>query len=103
MYQPQPVLAQSGGRSLAGPLGVLFTLAGLLGHVLAAQAIGGSRLAYRDHLAGFLLILVVTGAVLALLGRRFWPGRRARTLLLIGLVQALFGLFVYVERFSVHG
>jgi len=83
-------------------LGVVLLVAGLLGHVLAARAIGGSSVAYRHHVFGFFLILLVTGAVVAAVGWRFWRGRRDVTVLLIGLVQALFGLFVYVERFNVR-
>jgi RsiW-degrading membrane proteinase PrsW (M82 family) len=88
--------------ALRSALGVLLLCAGLLGHLLAARAIGGYYVAYRDHIFGFFLILLVTGAVIAALGWRFWRGRRDVTLLLIGLVQALFGLFIYVQRFNIH-
>jgi uncharacterized membrane protein (UPF0136 family) len=84
-------------------LGVLLLAAGLLGHLLAARAIGGSYVAYRDHIFGFVLLTVVSGAIIALLGSRFWRGRRDVTLLTLGVVQALLGVFVYVERFHVHG
>jgi hypothetical protein len=84
-------------------LGVLLLMVGFLGHFFAARAIGGSYIAYRDHIAGFFLILVVTGAIIAGLGWRFWKGRHDITLLIIGVVQALFGIFVYIERFNVHG
>ena len=84
-------------------LGVILTALGLLGHVLAARAIGGTHLAYRDHLFGFVLIAVVTGAIIGGLGWRFWKGRPDITLLTFGTVQALFGLFVYITRFHVHG
>ena len=84
-------------------LGVLLIVVGFLGHFFAARAIGGSYIAYRDHMFGFFLILVVTGAIIAGLGWRFWKGRRDITVLIIGVVQALFGIWVYIERFSVHG
>jgi predicted membrane channel-forming protein YqfA (hemolysin III family) len=84
-------------------LGLALVAAGLLGHLLAAHAIGGSSRAFRDHVFGFFLILVVTGTIVALLGRRFWRGRRDVTVLVVGVIQALFGVFVYVTRFSVHG
>ena len=84
-------------------IGIALAFAGLMGHVLAARAIGGTRLAFRDHLLGFVLIAVVTGVIIALLGRFLWRGRRDITLLIFGLVQAAFGVFVYIERFSVHG
>ncbi len=84
-------------------LGLLLLLVGFLGHYFAARAIGGSYIAYRDHIFGFFLILVVTGGIIALLGWRFWKERRDITLLAIGVVQALLGVWVYMERFSVHG
>jgi hypothetical protein len=83
-------------------LGVILTLLGLLGHLLAARAIGGTHLAYRDHIFGFVFIGVVTGAIIFGLGWRFWRGRYDISLLVFGAVQALMGLFVYVERFHVH-
>ena len=82
-------------------LGVILLGVGLLGHLLAAQGIGGSSVAYTHHIFGFFLILIVTGALIAGLGWRFWKGRHDITLLIIGAVQALFGLLVYLERFNV--
>jgi hypothetical protein len=84
-------------------LGLVLLVAGLMGHVLAAQAIGGTHLAYRDHLAGFFGLTIVSGAIIAGLGWQFWKGRLDITILAIGVVQAVFGLLVYIERFSVHG
>jgi uncharacterized membrane protein HdeD (DUF308 family) len=71
----------------------------LLGHLYAAHAMGGSRVAYTHHVLGFVLILLVTGGILAGLGRLFWRKHRALTLLAIGVVQALFGLWVAAEPF----
>lgn len=82
-------------------LGVLLLCAGLLGHLLAARAIGGSFVAYRDHIAGFFLLSLVSGLIIAGLGWRFWRGRHDITLLILGVVQALIGLVVYVERFHI--
>ena len=82
-------------------LGVVLIVLGFLGHFFAARAIGGSYVAFRDHIGGFFLILAVTGAIIALLGWRFWRGRPDITLLIIGAVQALFGLVVYIERFHI--
>jgi hypothetical protein len=82
-------------------LGVVLLGLGLLGHLFAAQAIGGSHVAYSDHIVGFFLILVVSGALIAGLGWCFWRGRHDITLLIIGAVQALFGLVIYIERFHV--
>jgi hypothetical protein len=84
-------------------LGVLLLVVGFLGHYFAARAIGGSYIAFRDHIAGFFLILVVTGLIIAGLGWKFWKGRNDITLFIIGVVQALFGIVVYLQRFSVHG
>ena len=83
-------------------LGVILTLLGLLGHLLAARAIGGTHIAFRDHIGGFLLIALITGAIIFGLGSRFWRGRYDISLVAFGAVQALFGLFVYVERFHVR-
>ena len=82
-------------------LGVILLGLGLLGHLLAAQAIGGSAMAYRHHIFGFFLILLVSGALIAGLGWRFWRGRHDITLLILGALQALFGLVIYVERFRI--
>lgn len=72
---------------------------GLLGHLYAAHAMGGSRVAYTHHVLGFLLILLVTGGVIAGLAWRFWRTRSAFILLAIGVVQAIFGLWVAAEPF----
>ena len=84
-------------------VGIACLMAGLLGHVLAAQAIGGTYIAYRDHLLGFAVLTIVTGALLAVAGAKFWRGRPAFTVLFLGVLQALIGLYAYIERFSVHG
>ena len=84
-------------------LGVVLVVVGFLGHYFAARAIGGTYIAYRDHIFGFFVILLVTGAIIAGLGWRFWKGRRDITVFIIGLVQALLGVWVYTQRFSVHG
>ena len=76
---------------------------GFFAHFFAARAIGGSYIAFRDHIGGFFLILVVTGAVIAGLAWRFWKTRRDAMLITISAVQALLGIVVYINRFSVHG
>ena len=83
-------------------LSVLLIVIGLLGHLFAARAIGGGHIAYRDHIFGFFLILIMSGALVAGLGWRFWKGRHDITLLIVGVVQALFGAVIYVERFNIH-
>jgi hypothetical protein len=84
-------------------LGVVLLVVGFLGHYFAARAIGGTYIAYRDHIFGFLVILLVTGGIIAGLGWRFWKGRRDITLFIVGLVQALLGIWVYIGRYGVHG
>lgn len=59
----------------------------------------GGRVAYTHHVLGFGLILLVTGGVMAGLGYWFWRSRPAVTLLVMGLVQALLGLWVALEPF----
>jgi hypothetical protein len=82
-------------------IGALLTFVGFLGHFFAARAIGGYAIAYRDHIFGFFLILIVTGAIIAVLGRFFWRGRHDITILVIGVVQALFGIVIYLNRFNI--
>ena len=84
-------------------LGVILLSVGLLGHLLAARAIGGTSLAYRDHIAGFIGLTLVSGAIIGGLGWRFWRGRLDITLLALGALQALLGYVIYLQRFSVHG
>jgi hypothetical protein len=103
MSMPGRIAAPSAARSPELWLGAALIAAGLLGHVLAARAIGGGEVAFRDHLLGFVLILVVTGGLIAVLTRRFWPGRTDRAWLVTGIVQALFGLYVWIERFHMAG
>ncbi|MDQ2929361.1 MAG: hypothetical protein M3Y05_00885 [Gemmatimonadota bacterium] len=97
----EPITPRPSNR-LTG-LGVALVLTGLAFHLLAARAIGGTHLAFRDHIAGFVGIAMITGAILALIGWRFWRERRDITILVFGAVQAAFGLLVYMMRFSVHG
>jgi hypothetical protein len=67
---------------------------GLVGHLYAAHAIGGSRTAYVHHVLGFVVILLVTGSVLGGLGWRYWRARPTRIMLAISALQALAGLWV---------
>ena len=82
-------------------LGGLLILVGFLGHFFAARAIG-TYVYYRDHIVGFFVILLVTGSIIAVLGRRFWKGRNDVTLLIIGVVQAVFGIAIYTMRFHIR-
>ena len=78
-------------------LGVLLLAIGLAGHLLAANAEGGRALHYRHHVFGFVLLSVVSGILVAGLGRRFWRGRHDITLLIVGALQAVFGLLIYAS------
>ena len=95
-----PVVVKSG---LYLWLGIELLAGGLAGHVFAARAIGGSAMAYRDHLLGFALLTVLSVPIFAGLGAKFWRGRHDLTVLYVGITQALLGIYVYIERFRVHG
>jgi len=84
-------------------LGVILLGVGLLLHLLSARAIGGSYVAYRDHILGFVGLTLVSGAIVAGLGWRFWKGRHDVTLVILGVLQTVIGVLVYINRFSVHG
>ena len=84
-------------------LGVILLVAGFLAHFLAARAIGGTYIAYRDHMFGFVVLTLVSAVIVWLVGMRFWKGRHDITLLLVGVIQAIIGLLGYNSRFSVHG
>jgi len=101
-------MAESGSLAVVTPpnrrlawLGVLLIVVGFLGHFFAARAIG-TYIYYRDHIFGFFLILLVTGSIIAGLGWRFWKDRKDITLLIIGVVQAIFGIVIYIDRFNIH-
>jgi len=89
-------------RPLWISLGGALLVAGLLGHLLAARAIGGYYIAYRDHIFGFVILTAVTGVVIAGLGWRFWKGRHDVTLMILGVVQAIVGLLIYINRFNIR-
>ena len=76
---------------------VILLVIGLMGHVLAARATGGSTIAYQHHIFGFFIILVMTGVIIAGLGWFFWKSRRDLTMLVIAAVQAIAGVLVYFE------
>ena len=78
-------------------LGMILIVVGFFGHFFAAKAMGGSEIAYEHHIFGFFLILVVTGAIIVALARFFWRRRADITILVIGAVQALLGLVVYLN------
>lgn len=84
-------------------LGVVLLVAGFLEHFFAARAIGGTYIAYRDHIFGFVALTLVSAVIVALVGMHFWKGRHDITLLIVGVIQTLIGIVVYINRFAVHG
>lgn len=103
MTDPSTPDDRSPARRMRMCVGILLLVLGLLGHLYAAHAIGGNTVTYTHHVLGFLFILVVTGAIIALLGWRFWRRRPDITVLTVGVVQALFGLLVAMEPFRAAG
>jgi hypothetical protein len=83
--------------------GVALLAVAQLCHMLAAIAIGGTFLAWRDHMVGFAGLALVSAGLLSLIGRRLWPRRSDVTMLLLGLTQLALGVWVYITRYSVHG
>ena len=82
-------------------LGIVLLIGGLCGHLCAAGAIGGYYVAYKDHIVGFVLLTAVAAVILLPLGRKFWRGRSDITVFLLGLVQALAGFLIYLNRYHV--
>ena len=84
-------------------LGLLFLMVGLLGHALAARADGGTYADYRNHLLGLAGMCVASGLLVAAAGALFWKRRLDITILVVGALQAVLGVWMYLERFHVHG
>jgi hypothetical protein len=103
MGTPSMPAESSSTRRTRVLLGWVLLWLGLLGHLLAARAIGGTYLAFRDHIAGFLILTLASLVIIGGLGWKFWKGRRDITLVAIGAVQAILGMMVYIQRFTVHG
>src|SRR5438094_10588326 len=76
-------------------IGVLLLVGGLLGHLFAARAIGGSYVAYRDPIFGFVLLSLVSGALIAGMGWRFCRREHDIKLLFLTLIQAPLCVAVY--------
>lgn len=84
-------------------LGLVLLVAGFLGHYFAARAIGGTYIAFRDHLGGFVGLTLVSGLIVWAVSLKFWKGRNDISFLIVGALQALLGVYIYINRFSVHG
>jgi hypothetical protein len=80
---------------------LLLMLVGLGGHLYAAHAIGGSGTAYLHHVGGFVVILLVTGGVLAAPGKRRWRRWWPAVLITIGVLQAVLGVWIALQPASV--
>ena len=63
---------------------------------------GGYYIAYRDHIFGFVILTAVPGALLVGLGSRFWKGRHDITLLVLGAIQTLLGVVIYINTSNIH-
>lgn len=87
-------------RQIWRGLVVVLLALGLLGHLLAARVIGTGQ-AYGHHVFGFFFILAVTGSIILALGRWLWRDRPHVTWLVVGAVQAFFGLLIYLYRFHI--
>jgi uncharacterized membrane protein len=83
-------------------IAAMLLLIGMLGHVLAAHAMGRSSIAYVHHVLGFFLIAILTGLPLLGLAWLFWRRRRGMTLLIFAAIQALLGLAVYANQLDVR-
>jgi len=101
MGTPHAIAAPRGASRSRAWLGLVLLVVGLAGHLLAARAMGGSRIAYGHHTFGFFLILAVTGGIVAATGWRYWRRRRDVMLLVIGAIQAFFGVVVYLSQLGV--
>ena len=78
-------------------LGIVLLVVGFFGHVFAARAIGGTYIAWRDHMVGFVGITLVSAAIAAALGSRFWKGRTDVTVLIVGVIGFALGLMVFMN------
>jgi len=88
-------MARTGGE--ARPVSAIVVgllVLGLSGHLVAAWSNGSGAIAYVHHVAGFLIIAVVTGAVIAGLRWLFWRSARAVPLLIFAAIQAVLGILV---------
>ena len=76
-------------------LGVLLLTAGLMFHLLAANAEGGRAIHYRHHVLGFVLLTAAASLLVLGLGRFFWRGRHDLTVLVVGALQTMLGVWIF--------
>ena len=77
--------------------GIALLAIGLAGHLLAANAEGGRTIHYQHHIFGFFLLTLVSAIVVGILSRFFWRGRHDVTLLIVGALQAIFGVLIFAS------
>jgi hypothetical protein len=76
-------------------LGVLLLAAGLVFHLLAANAEGGRAIHYRHHVLGFFVLTAAATLLVVGLGRVLRRGRYDLTVLIVGALQTILGMWVY--------
>ena len=77
-------------------------IGGLLGHVIAAQLNGGSRIAFLHHIGGFFLIAAITGLPIAGLTRWFWRSYANHAWLVFAFTQFVLGALVALGEWGKH-
>ena len=83
-------------------LGVVLLIVGFFCHFFAAPDRRVLHRVPRPSL-GFVLLTVVSGLIVWALGLRFWKRRYDVTIFIVGVIQAVLGVLVYIQRFHVHG
>ena len=87
-------------------LGALFLALGLGGHLASAHEIDMLPHAFRDHIAGFIILTAGAAVILLVLERFFWRGRRDITVLVLGIVQLVLGAAIFwwtISKVIVYG
>jgi hypothetical protein len=77
-------------------LGLVCLALGLAGHLAAAMAEGGHAIHYGHHIVGFIVLSLATAVIALIFERRFWRWRRDLTILIVGLLQTVFGWSIYM-------
>jgi hydrogenase/urease accessory protein HupE len=90
-----PRSSLTGKANLRLWLGVLLLAVGLVFHLLAANAEGGRAIHYRHHVLGFFVLTAAAALLVVGLGRVFWRGRYDLTVLVVGALQTILGMWVY--------
>ncbi|HZE09135.1 MAG TPA: hypothetical protein VE110_10325 [Gemmatimonadaceae bacterium] len=78
-------------------LGIILLIAGFFGHVSAARAIGGTHVAWRDHMIGFTGATILSALIVGAIGSFLWKGRKDITVLIVGALGFALGLVVFIN------